>query len=131
MMRNIIPPVKLRQYKIISNGTVPLAYASWAFLSPDAERRYIFDPSMIELADWNSGDRMWIIDFISPFSIKHTFKLACELRALFPERHARALRVSDNNEAAQVHTYRGNGTSNGWRQKADAEIFSNFLRKNI
>ncbi len=131
MMRNVIPPVKLGQYKILSNGSVPLAYASWAFLSSDAERRYVVDPSMIGLSDWNSGDRMWFIDFISPYSVEYTFKLARELRILFPERHARALRVSLGNDTARVHTFRGDQAPDGWRQKADAEIFGSFLKEGL
>jgi cytolysin-activating lysine-acyltransferase len=63
MMRNVIPPVSSEQFKLISEGELPVAYASWAFFSAEAEKRYIINPQLIDINDWNSGDRMWFIDY--------------------------------------------------------------------
>lgn len=39
---------------------------TWAYLSPQAERKYltggILDPN-----DWQSGNKLWIIDLIAPY----------------------------------------------------------------
>lgn len=126
MTRNVIPPISLGQFRIISNGTFPLAYASWAFFSPDAELRYIANPSKIDIKDWVSGDRMWFIDYISPFSPRHTLQLKSELRKMFPNRYARALRVHPDSQEGRVLTYFGKNPPDGWRAKADHDMLSHF-----
>ena len=129
MMRNVIPPVSSGQYRVIMEGGFPVAYASWAFFSAEAEKRYILNPSLIDIHDWNSGDRMWFIDYISPFSTKHTLRLKSELREIFPKRYARALRVSVDSEEGRVLTYFGTEAPDGWRKQADAEILSHFAER--
>lgn len=129
MMRNLIPPISIGQYKMLEKGDFPVAYASWAFFSEDAERRYILHPSRIELEDWTSGDRMWLIDFISPFSTRYTIKLKNGLRESFPDRYARALRVHPGGTVARVSTYTGGHVSEGWRARADAQVLSQFARQ--
>lgn len=129
MMQNVIPPITLGQYRIISDGAFPVAYASWAFFSPEAEQRYIVSPSQIDIKDWSSGDRMWFIDYISPFSPKHTLRLKSELRDLFSNRYARALRVRPDGVEGRVLTYSGEDAPDGWRDRADAEILSHFAER--
>lgn len=129
MMRNTIPPVSNGQYKIVMEGEFPVAYASWAFFSADAERRYILKSSQIQLEDWCSGERMWFIDYISPFSLRHTLKLKSLLRNSFPDTYARALRVQPGNDTGRVLTYFGREAPEGWRQRADIEILSHFTEK--
>jgi cytolysin-activating lysine-acyltransferase len=133
MTRNVIPPISLEQYKIILNGEgLPLAYASWAFFSKEAEFRYIANPSQIQLEDWNSGDRMWFIDYISPFSIRHTLQLKSLLRDSFHDRFARALRVTPEGKTGKVLTYFGENAPDGWRNTADTQIMSHFTeRENV
>ena len=54
MSRNTIPLISLGQYEILhGDDGIPVAYASWAYFSEDAELRYIRDPSLIRLEDWN------------------------------------------------------------------------------
>ena len=128
MTRNVIPPISLAQYRIISNGQFPVAYASWAFFSPEAERRYILNPTLIDIEDWNSGERMWFIDFISPFSTENTMRLKSELRSVFPNRYARALRLRRESKEGRVMTYFGDNLPEGWRTRADIEILSHFAK---
>ncbi len=128
MLRNVIPPISLAQFKIISDGVHPLGYASWAFFSADAELRYIANPSDIEIGDWNSGSRLWFIDFISPFSPKHTLRLKSELREMFHGRYARALRVHTDLKEGRVLNYIGYQAPSGWREQADQEMLSHFIK---
>ena len=65
--KNLIGPIFKNQALIgIRDGKV-VGYLSWAFLSADAESRYIADSNCLELTDWNSGDRVWLIDVVAPF----------------------------------------------------------------
>lgn len=131
MTRNVIPPINLGQYKIIyGKEGFPVAYASWAFFSKKTEFRYIVKPSQIQLQDWNSGDRMWFIDYISPFSVRHTLHLKSLLRVEFPDRFARALRVTPKGRTGKILTYFGKNVPKGWRATADAQILSYFAERN-
>lgn len=129
MMRNLIPPISLGQFEILEKDGMPVAYASWAFLSPEAELRYIKSPSKIQLEDWTSGDRMWFIDYVSPFSARHTLELKSRLRGQFGDRFARSLRVTPGCNTARVVTYFGREVQDGWRQSADTQILSHFATK--
>ena len=64
----ILPALNLRQFKLYrKEGTmVPVALAIWARLSPEAEARYL-ETRRLQPQEWNSGDRLHIIDVIAPF----------------------------------------------------------------
>lgn len=59
-------PILLGQYKVFRFDDVPRGMFTWARMSPEAERRYVrgepFQPG-----DWQSGDRLWLIDLIAPY----------------------------------------------------------------
>lgn len=46
---------------------LPLGVAIWANLSAEAEAK-LDRGQHLELGDWNSGDRTWLIELISPFA---------------------------------------------------------------
>lgn len=46
---------------------LPLGVALWAHLSPEAEAK-LDRQEHLALEDWNSGDRTWLIELISPFA---------------------------------------------------------------
>ncbi|MDB5469059.1 MAG: toxin-activating protein [Caulobacter sp.] len=46
---------------------LPLGVAIWAYLSPEAEAK-VEAGQPLELADWKSGDRLWLLELISPFA---------------------------------------------------------------
>lgn len=64
----LLPPITHRQFVLASEGDRPVFYVSWANFSVAAENNYVNGPhAAITLADWASGDRQWIIDWIAPF----------------------------------------------------------------
>ena len=126
MMRNTLPALKLKQYHIIFRGEKPVAYCSWAFFSKEAERRYILDPNAIRSSDWDSGDRMWFIDYISPFSTRETLRLKSELREQFHDRYARSLRVKPGEKKAKILTFFGEDVPKGWHNEANAQMVDQF-----
>lgn len=60
------PPILLGQYKIFRFDGVPRAALTWAWLSEEAEGRHLAGQGF-SLADWRSGDRLWLIDVIVPY----------------------------------------------------------------
>lgn len=63
----VLPPLMHRQFRLVRNGTRPFAYAAWAFLNEEAERRLLSGQFRLRPDDWRSGDRAWIIDLVTPF----------------------------------------------------------------
>ena len=62
----LLPALALRQYKIYSDGKQVQAFAVWAFLSENVERRLIGDGTKLRPSDWRSGERLWLIEMVGP-----------------------------------------------------------------
>lgn len=62
----IEPAIQLGQYRIFKFDGVPRGAFTWAWLNDDAERRLILGETL-NPEDWNSGNRLWIIDIIAPY----------------------------------------------------------------
>lgn len=90
----MFPPIILGQYKLRMDGKVgglPTAYASWAFLSEEAESNYR-SAHKLRPGDWRTGDRLWLVDCIAPFGgvaalLEELYEhhRGCELRVLYPD----------------------------------------------
>jgi cytolysin-activating lysine-acyltransferase len=71
--RMLLPAIQLGQYVLVmeiddAGAKRPIAYLGWANLSAEAEVQYVISPiTSLTREDWNSGDRMWLIDFVAPF----------------------------------------------------------------
>jgi cytolysin-activating lysine-acyltransferase len=61
-----MPPLVLGQCKLYVRDEAPLAFASWAFLSPDAAARYAATGRLAP-GDWKSGEEAWLVDLVAPF----------------------------------------------------------------
>ena len=58
---------------------VPRSAVTWAFLSPDAERRFAAGETL-RPRDWNSGPQMWVMDIVAPYGQgtgAHAMKRRC------------------------------------------------------
>jgi cytolysin-activating lysine-acyltransferase len=62
----IAPAVKAGQVKIYyAPEGRPLGYVIWAWMTDEAERRWIDDPRMLRYSpDWTDGENLWIVDFV-------------------------------------------------------------------
>lgn len=106
--RLVIPPVLLNQYLILYDiDNMPAAYCSWAFLDQKSEVNYVLNPNSIEPIHWNSGSKLWFIDFISPFSMTHTLALKSRLAMLFSDKVGSALRVKKDNNVGKIINFSG------------------------
>lgn len=67
LKKMLVAPIFTDQAMIMVKDGKITGYCSWAFLSDEAEKRYIADSNSLEVLDWNSGDNFWLIDVITPF----------------------------------------------------------------
>lgn len=61
------PPVLSGQFRIFRFDGVARGMFTWAWLSEEAERRLV-SGGVLNPEDWNSGQRLWIVDFIAPYN---------------------------------------------------------------
>lgn len=60
------PAIDHQQVQIFRFDNVPRGALLWAKFSKEAEQRFLTgDP--LSHADWNSGDRLWIVSFLAPY----------------------------------------------------------------
>ncbi len=58
--------IALGQFRIFRFDEVPRGLFTWAWLSPEAEKKYV-SGEPLGPDDWNSGERLWLIDMIAPY----------------------------------------------------------------
>jgi cytolysin-activating lysine-acyltransferase len=112
-MGYISPAILKEQFLMIFDAkNIPVAYASWAFLDLKNECKYINDPHSLGVDDWCSGDRLWLMDFLSPFSGEVTKELFRLLTSdIFPNHVARSLRLKPDSGVAYIKSYGGKAIS--------------------
>jgi cytolysin-activating lysine-acyltransferase len=63
----VMPALVLNQAKLYLKDGAPMAFVSWARLSEDVAQRYQAAPHHLTMADWASGDQIWLIDLFTPY----------------------------------------------------------------
>ncbi|MDB5797015.1 MAG: hemolysin activating-like protein [Paucimonas sp.] len=103
----LLAPIKRRQFMLGSNAGQPLFFLCWARFSVAAEARFLeTGPVGMPEADWDSGDRLWIVDWVAPFG--HTNLLARLVRRhLFRRQAGRMLYHRSQERGRLVKTFRG------------------------
>ncbi|MEK0364401.1 toxin-activating lysine-acyltransferase [Pseudomonas sp. CBC3] len=113
----LLPAIKHRQFMLGSEAGKPVFYLSWLNLSEESEARYLKNsPLMLSEEDWNSGDRVWIEDWIAPFGHSAAFRRLVQ-RHLFANVCMRSLHHQGESRGARVKTFKG---SNVTREQANA-----------
>jgi cytolysin-activating lysine-acyltransferase len=123
LSQTLLPPLQAQQYILATSsdgkgGYHPVAYMAWANFSAAAERRYLHSGpnALVPAADWNSGDRMWMTDWVIPFGHASSFRR--EVGALLDESCFRALYCRDDERGQYVKSMRGDKVSlaaaNAW-----------------
>ena len=103
----LLPPVAQRQFLLASEGGRPVFYLSWAHFSAAAEHRYVNEShATLTPADWNSGDRMWIVDWIAPFGHTRTMQRLLKTQ-LLATKWARSLYHHGAERGLRIKTFRG------------------------
>lgn len=72
----VIPAVAQRQFMLFRNSkNEPISFVSWANISDETEKRLLSGSLKLQPKDWNSGNKKYVIDVISPFvSTKEVLK---------------------------------------------------------
>lgn len=60
------PPILLGQFRIFRFDGVPRGMFTWGHLDEAAERKLVSGAPLAP-EDWNSGQRLWLIDLIAPY----------------------------------------------------------------
>ncbi|MDM7943913.1 MAG: toxin-activating lysine-acyltransferase [Hydrogenophaga sp.] len=111
LQNRLLEPVQQGQYVLVSARTPtgdrdPVALLLYACLSARAESRYIAEPAApMAPADWRSGDRLWLIDWVSPFG--QSLGLREAMLRLFARQTARSLSRRTGPHGRSVLTWRG------------------------
>ncbi|MDP1782287.1 MAG: toxin-activating lysine-acyltransferase [Hydrogenophaga sp.] len=113
--KRLLEPIRQGQYVLVCTGQHnnqrdPVALLLYACLNAPAESRYIKDPTApLASADWRSGDRLWLIDWVSPFG--QSLQLRHRMLELFARQTARSLQRHPQWNASQVKTWLGDTCS--------------------
>lgn len=105
----LLPFIKHQQFMLVSENNKPIFYLSWANFSAEAESSYIKNlPCTDPIEDWNSGDRVWVIDWIAPFG--HTKEMMSLVkRYLLSNCCVRYLYHRGNESGLRIKTFQGVG----------------------
>lgn len=123
----ILPALACQQYYIVERDGFPVAYCSWALLDEESEAKYILNPNQLDPDSWTSGDRLWFIDWISPFSPKYTWALRSALVKRFPDKVARAMRVKKDNNMARIASFTGHGLEKAQSRKTKHQYYKEMV----
>ena len=81
----ILEPVSLGQFRMFQGEKSPVGAAFWAYVNEDVEERLSKGITKMSPPDWNSGERLWLIDLIAPFG--NVEKMLADLTEnVFPDR---------------------------------------------
>lgn len=65
----VMPPIAQKQFTLFRNDkNEPVAFVSWAKVSEDVEKRLLSGQTKLQPQDWKSGDKIYVMDVISPFA---------------------------------------------------------------
>lgn len=116
----LLPTISLQQYVLVlektESSTRPIGYLGWANLSAEAESRYLHDPfNGLSNQDWNSGDRMWFVDFFAPFG--HSKQLQALCKPFFSGISARYMYHRSHEHGVRVKTVAGSRVAPAYARK--------------
>ncbi len=104
----VLPPVQLNQFRIYHDAKKrPVGFVSWAMLSKEAEDKLLNKPAPLTLAEWASGDIIYIMEFIAPYG--HAEKIIKDLQKHHAGRKAYAVRYDPAKKAKVITTFYGDG----------------------
>lgn len=102
----VTPALSLAQFRLYRREGKPVAFLSWAYLSPEVATRYAQDPQSLQPSEWRSGNELWALDLIAPFGDGPlVFR---DIREnLFRNQVGRALRPYKNEKRVRVYRFFG------------------------
>lgn len=106
---SVMPPVLLGQYLLMQNkNNEAIGYVSWAKLNSETEKKYLEDPASLTLSDWNSGEDIWITDFVCLSGKKEVKTLFSTLaKTIFPNKIVKSIRSKPGHGKRILKRYKG------------------------
>ena len=116
----LLPIIKNQQYAIACKAGQPVLFMGWAWMDKEAEQRYLTRASVyMQAADWVSGNRLWITDFIAPFGHRHELRRLV-YDVLFAEHCFRRQDHQGGRRGQRIRFSRGSkvskATAEAWRE---------------
>lgn len=107
----LLPAIKHQQFALAMRDDKPVFFLSWAWLDDEAEQRYLTQPGIhVQERDWNSGDRLWIRDWIAPFGDQQALRRLVG-GTLFPHHCVRSLYHKGEERGLRVMNFRGDAVT--------------------
>ena len=117
----VLPILKHKQFALFTRHAQPLGYVSLAYFNQQAETDYLqSDDFIYQDASWNSGDRMWIINWFSPLGHSAVMK-SLMARYLVPTECFRSLYHRGDERGLKVLTFTGQAVSTAEKAVWEAE----------
>ena len=102
----LFPAIRTGQFILAAESGKPVFYLSWATFSEEAEERYILHPPhMMRNEDWQSGDRIWFLDWVAPFG--RTREMRSLVALLFRTSYGRYLHHRGTERSLRVMEFKG------------------------
>jgi cytolysin-activating lysine-acyltransferase len=96
-----MPPILLQQFRLFYAKDRPIGAILWAYVSDEVADRLAAGNARLRPQDWKSGDTLWVVDVIAPFS--GTDEMLKDLKAkVFPERDVRFRAMEGGKGVARV-----------------------------
>lgn len=127
--RFVLPAVLHGNFFILERDGTPCAYCSWAWLTLEAEAKFVLNPNSLEPEDWIGGDRLWFVDWIGPFAARDTRELRSLMAAKFPRELARAYRVKPGQKEARIATFAGGDLSREEAKAIRARLYTELTER--
>lgn len=91
----LLPTLRLGQFRIYHGKQgQPIALVTWAYFSMQVEAAYLKGKSVLSESDLQSGDRLYVTDFIAPYG--HVKQVIRDLKTnVFPNQKIHALRFTE------------------------------------
>lgn len=103
----LLPAIRHRQFILALESQRPVFYLAWANFSPRDEALYIRQsPQLMPDSAWNSGDRMWVTDWVAPFGHTRQMKQLV-LNQLLANRCMRALYHRGSQRGLRIKHFHG------------------------
>ena len=64
IFQQVLPPIKLNQYRVFRRGDKPFAYTSWAFMNTESANKFKQTGVIEDNSWWNNGKHIWHMDTI-------------------------------------------------------------------
>ena len=111
MAARALPSLKNGQFALLSRKSQPVGYITWAYFNQEAETRYLqSDQLLLANQDWQSGERLWLINWFAPFGNSKLIKFITGTY-LFPTQCGRSLYHKGDVHGLRIMTFKGDRVS--------------------